>query len=72
MGRLGEVRVGVEEDYDKWGIEIMCSFRETEKIKQLSATRQSGGVSVVLLDARLAARTIADVPPRRRNEHWRR
>ena len=78
MGRLGEVRVGMDEDYDKWGIEIMCSFRETEKIKQLSATRQSGGVSLApspllpYFGCVPAAIAVADTRHRRRNELWRR
>lgn len=38
-------------DFDKWGINIMVKFRETEQLQQLTATRQSGGersVSTVL------------------------
>lgn len=32
------------DDYDKWGIEIRCSFRDGESLQVLTAHRQSGGV----------------------------
>ncbi|GAA6029928.1 hypothetical protein JCM8097_009173 [Rhodosporidiobolus ruineniae] len=49
LGLLGEVRLAQHEDYDKWGIEIMVSFRDRAEQTQdvtlhvLSGHRQSGG-----------------------------
>lgn len=43
IGCAGEVRIGKPEDYDKWSIEIMVKFRETEQLQQLTHQRQSGG-----------------------------
>ncbi|KAG0287364.1 Structural maintenance of chromosomes protein 5, partial [Dissophora globulifera] len=31
------------EDYDKWCIEILVKFRDTEKLQKLTGQRQSGG-----------------------------
>jgi hypothetical protein len=41
----GEIRVGENEDYEKWAIEIFVKFREGEPLTQLTGQRQSGGVS---------------------------
>lgn len=46
MGLLGEVRVAQDADYDKWGIEILVAFRDTETLQVLNQHRQSGGVSL--------------------------
>ncbi|KPV76806.1 uncharacterized protein RHOBADRAFT_51796 [Rhodotorula graminis WP1] len=49
LGLLGEVRLATEDDYEKWGIEIMVSFRDRKDDSQdvtlhvLSGQRQSGG-----------------------------
>ncbi|KAK9474578.1 P-loop containing nucleoside triphosphate hydrolase protein [Dipodascopsis tothii] len=43
IGCAGEVRVGKPDDYDKWAIEIMVKFRDTEQLQQLTHQRQSGG-----------------------------
>ncbi|KAJ3144260.1 Structural maintenance of chromosomes protein 5 [Geranomyces variabilis] len=52
IGCAGEVRLAVdEEDYDKWGIDILVKFRDTEKLHHLTGQRQSGGersVSTIL------------------------
>lgn len=48
MGLLGEVRIAKDEDYAKWGIEILVSFRDGEEMNVLSAQRQSGGVRCCL------------------------
>ncbi|GAA5914217.1 hypothetical protein JCM6882_004753 [Rhodosporidiobolus microsporus] len=49
LGLLGEVRLAQQEDYDKWGIEILVSFRDSTDdstdvtLHVLSGHRQSGG-----------------------------
>ncbi|GAA6011423.1 hypothetical protein JCM11491_002778 [Sporobolomyces phaffii] len=49
FGLLGEVRLAQDEDYEKWAIEIMVSFRDQANdardvsLHVLSGTRQSGG-----------------------------
>ncbi|SGY66890.1 BQ5605_C004g02717 [Microbotryum silenes-dioicae] len=43
LGLLGEVRLAKDDDYAKWGIEILVSFRDNEPLKVLTAHRQSGG-----------------------------
>ncbi|GAA6015672.1 hypothetical protein JCM10207_008167 [Rhodosporidiobolus poonsookiae] len=49
LGLLGEVRLAEEPDYEKWGIEIMVSFRDRKDdsadatMHVLSGQRQSGG-----------------------------
>ncbi|BGP37124.1 Structural maintenance of chromosomes protein 5 [Rhodotorula kratochvilovae] len=49
LGLLGEVRLAKDEDYEKWGIEIMVSFRDRKDNSEdvalhvLSGHRQSGG-----------------------------
>jgi hypothetical protein len=45
MGCMGEVRVSEHDDYDKWGIDILVSFRDNEEMQLLTGQRQSGGVS---------------------------
>jgi structural maintenance of chromosomes protein 5 len=45
MGCMGEVRVSEQEDYDRWGIDILVSFRDNEEMQLLTGQRQSGGVS---------------------------
>ncbi|TPX60694.1 hypothetical protein PhCBS80983_g01576 [Powellomyces hirtus] len=51
IGCAGEVKLSLDEDYDKWGIDILVKFRDTEKLHQLTGQRQSGGersVSTIL------------------------
>ncbi|KAG0349469.1 Structural maintenance of chromosomes protein 5 [Podila humilis] len=43
IGCAGEVRLGENEDYDKWSIDIMVKFRDSEKLQKLTGQRQSGG-----------------------------
>ncbi|KAI5476483.1 hypothetical protein MNV49_007730 [Pseudohyphozyma bogoriensis] len=43
LGLTGELNIAKDEDYDKWGIQIMVSFRDGEALQPLSAQRQSGG-----------------------------
>lgn len=51
LGLLGEVRLAKDPDYEKWGIEIMVSFRDRKdnstdvELHVLSGHRQSGGAS---------------------------
>ncbi len=33
-----------EEGYDKWGIHILVSYRDTDPLQILTGTTQSGGV----------------------------
>lgn len=44
IGCAGEVRISEHEDYDKWAIDILVKFRDSEKLQLLTAHRQSGGV----------------------------
>lgn len=39
----GEVRLLENDDYSKWGIEIMVKFRDSESLQVLTGQRQSGG-----------------------------
>ncbi|KAL7409255.1 P-loop containing nucleoside triphosphate hydrolase protein [Mrakia frigida] len=39
----GEIRIREHEDYAEWAIEILVSFRATDKMQILTATHQSGG-----------------------------
>ncbi|SAM05558.1 hypothetical protein [Absidia glauca] len=47
IGCAGEVGVGKDEDYAKWGIEIRVKFRDHEKLQLLTGQRQSGGERAV-------------------------
>ena len=40
----GEIRISEHEDYEKWAIDILVKFRDSEKLQLLTAHRQSGGV----------------------------
>ena len=47
----GEVNVSEHEDYDKWGIDIRVQFRNSDDMKRLTSSYQSGGeksVSTIL------------------------
>ncbi|KAJ3219302.1 Structural maintenance of chromosomes protein 5 [Dinochytrium kinnereticum] len=51
IGCAGEVKIHEDDDYEKWGINILVKFRENEKLQALTAHRQSGGersVSTIL------------------------
>ncbi|KAF9922433.1 Structural maintenance of chromosomes protein 5 [Linnemannia zychae] len=43
IGCAGEVKLGEHEDYDKWCIDILVKFRDSEKLQKLTGQRQSGG-----------------------------
>ncbi|GBC01516.1 hypothetical protein RclHR1_04210002 [Rhizophagus clarus] len=43
IGCAGEVRVSTNDDYSKWGIDILVKFRDSENLQILNAQRQSGG-----------------------------
>ncbi|KAI9282248.1 hypothetical protein BY458DRAFT_429086 [Sporodiniella umbellata] len=43
IGCTGEVGIDKQEDFDKWGIQILVKFRDTEKLQILTSQRQSGG-----------------------------
>ncbi|KAF8967457.1 P-loop containing nucleoside triphosphate hydrolase protein [Flammula alnicola] len=43
IGCAGEIRINEHEDYDKWAIEILVKFRDSENLQVLTAHRQSGG-----------------------------
>jgi hypothetical protein len=45
IGCVGEVQLRQEEDYEKWGIDILVKFRDTERLQLLTGQRQSGGVT---------------------------
>lgn len=44
IGCAGEIRIHEHEDFDKWAIDIMVKFRDSEKLQLLTGQRQSGGV----------------------------
>lgn len=44
IGCAGEVRLNKDALYEKWGIEILVKFRDSEQLQKLTANRQSGGV----------------------------
>ncbi|KAG5520093.1 hypothetical protein PMAC_001169 [Pneumocystis sp. 'macacae'] len=43
IGCVGEVRIGKNNGFDKWRIEILVKFRDNENLQLLTAQRQSGG-----------------------------
>ncbi|KAF8237930.1 P-loop containing nucleoside triphosphate hydrolase protein [Tricholoma matsutake] len=43
IGCAGEIRISQHEDYEKWAIDILVKFRDSEKLQLLTAHRQSGG-----------------------------
>ena len=49
IGCAGEIRISEHEDYDKWAIDILVKFRDSEKLQLLTGQRQSGGVSTPAL-----------------------
>lgn len=44
IGCAGELQLTPHDDYEKWAITILVKFRDTERLQQLTAHRQSGGV----------------------------
>lgn len=44
IGCAGEIRISQDEDYEKWAIDILVKFRDSEKLQLLTGQRQSGGV----------------------------
>ncbi|SPO00005.1 related to structural maintenance of chromosome protein (SMC) [Cephalotrichum gorgonifer] len=47
IGCAGEVRLHKDEDFDKWALHVMVSYRPHEGLIRLTATRQSGGERTV-------------------------
>lgn len=47
IGCAGEVRVHKDEDFEKWEIQILVKFRESENLQILTNQRQSGGERAV-------------------------
>lgn len=47
LGCLGEIKIAEDEDYSKWAIKILVAFRDKEALTELTAQRQSGGVSPI-------------------------
>ncbi|KZT29504.1 P-loop containing nucleoside triphosphate hydrolase protein [Neolentinus lepideus HHB14362 ss-1] len=43
IGCAGEIRISRHEDFDKWAIDILVKFRDSEKLQLLTGQRQSGG-----------------------------
>lgn len=54
LGCRGEVLLREHDDFAEWGVDIRVSFRTNEQLQTLSAQRQSGGVCLFFLIARLA------------------
>ncbi len=50
IGCAGELQLTPHEDYEKWAITILVKFRDTERLQQLTAHRQSGGVRCLRLE----------------------
>ena len=48
MGCTGEVALATDEDYAKWGIQVLVSFRDGAPLEPLTGTKQSGGVRASL------------------------
>lgn len=46
IGCAGEIRISEHEDYEKWAIDILVKFRDSEKLQLLTGQRQSGGVRI--------------------------
>jgi hypothetical protein len=44
VGCAGEIKIREDEDYDKWALDILVKFRDTERLQLLTGQRQSGGV----------------------------
>lgn len=49
VGCAGEIRLSQHEDFDKWSIDILVKFRDTEDLTLLTGTRQSGGVWFIVI-----------------------
>ncbi|PKS09498.1 hypothetical protein jhhlp_004115 [Lomentospora prolificans] len=47
IGCAGEVRLHKDEDFEKWALHVMVSYRPQEGLIRLTATRQSGGERTV-------------------------
>lgn len=45
IGCAGEIKISPHEDYEKWAIDILVKFRDSERLQLLTGERQSGGVS---------------------------
>ena len=43
IGCAGEIRITPHEEYEKWAIDILVKFRDSEKLQLLTGQRQSGG-----------------------------
>ncbi|EPQ58883.1 P-loop containing nucleoside triphosphate hydrolase protein [Gloeophyllum trabeum ATCC 11539] len=43
IGCAGEIRISRDEDFEKWAIDILVKFRDSEKLQLLTGQRQSGG-----------------------------
>lgn len=43
IGCIGEVQLDRNEDYGRWGVNILVKFRDHEKLQLLTGQRQSGG-----------------------------
>ncbi|CAG8478217.1 10797_t:CDS:10 [Diversispora eburnea] len=63
IGCVGEVRISTNDDYDKWGIDILVKFRDNEKLQVLTGQRQSGGErSVSTIMYLMALQELAKTP----------
>lgn len=70
MGCVGEVQIGKDEDFDKWSIDIMVSFRDGEPMQHLTGQRQSGGVRPILRNTPLLCYSRFWYSPFRRSALW--
>jgi structural maintenance of chromosomes protein 5 len=65
MGCKGAVRLheAEQEDFEKYGVEIMVSYRASEPLQQLAASRQSGGEkSVATMLYLVSLQQLSDCP----------
>ncbi|KOB72937.1 putative structural maintenance of chromosomes 5 smc5 [Operophtera brumata] len=73
LGCAGEIkldRAGSDDDYDKYGISILVSFRESEQLQQLTRHAQSGGERALSTALYLMAlQSLTTVPFRQLTRH---
>ncbi|KAJ3240298.1 Structural maintenance of chromosomes protein 5 [Chytriomyces hyalinus] len=63
IGCAGEIKIGKEEDFNKWRIDILVKFRDTEKLQILDDQRQSGGErSVTTITYLMALQQLSKAP----------
>lgn len=63
LGCTGEIRINEHEMYEKWGLEILVKFRDSDPLAPLNAHRQSGGEkSVTIITYLLSLQEMSKAP----------